>query len=379
MQLRLGLRLSAGLKKGCPVSQAQFSAVPSATVVVPVTNGWGATFQSLLTLAERSGGVRREVIVVDNGCSDETRLALPLLDGVRVIRNERDEGFVHACNQAAAAAQGDVLVFLDRDAEVGAGWLERLAEHFVDPRVAAACPGERLAGAFLAVRTSDYRDVQGLDEKSASAADDLLACFLRRNGRVELAEDVPIKMPAAAAPAPEPTRPPVSIVVPVRDGAATLAACLQAIEGNLRPGDEVVIADGGSEDETLRCAFEFAARHHRNVKVVDHVGGITGALRQGLCAASRELTLMVHPRVAMPSGFIDGMHALLAGHASAGALAVEVPRMGVCVLGPSNDLRAVGESNANALFKQDGVELGRALQRRGKQLAYVPAPVGRAA
>ncbi len=360
------------------MSQAQFAAVPSATVVVPVTNGWGTTFQSLLALAERSGGVRREVIVVDNGCSDETRLALPHLDGVRVIRNERDEGFVHACNQAAAAAKGDVLVFLDRDAEVGNGWLGRLAAHFVDPRVAAACPGESLAGAFLAVRTSDYRDVQGLDEKSPSAADDLLACFLRRNGRVELADDVPIKMPAAAAPAKELTRPPVSIVVPVRDGAATLTACLQAIEGNLRPGDEVVIADGGSDDETLRCAFEFAARHHRGVKVMDHVGGIVGALRQGLGAASQELTLVVHPRVAMPSGFIDGMHTLLTGHANAGALAVEVPRMGVCVLGSSNDLRAIGESDANALFKQDGVELGRALQRVGKQLAYVPAPVDRA-
>jgi glycosyltransferase involved in cell wall biosynthesis len=365
------------------VSQAPFSAVPSATVVVPVTNGWEATFRSLLALAERSGGVRREVIVVDNGSTDDTRLALPHLEGIRVIRNEKDEGFVRACNQAAASAEGDVLVFLDRDAEVGSGWLERLATRFVDARVAAVCPAERFAGAFLAVRTVDYRAMQGLDEKSVSAADVLLGGLLRRGRQVDVAEDVSIQMPAAPVmappPAPAPTHPPVSIVVPVRDGAATLAACLQAIEGNLRAGDEVVIADGGSEDETLRCAFEFAARHHRNVKVVDHVGGTTGALRQGLGAASRELTLIVHPRVAMPRGFVDGTYALLSGHASAGALAVEVPRMGVCVLGRSDDLRAVAESNLNALFKQDGVELGRALQRIGTQLAYVPAPVGRAA
>jgi hypothetical protein len=73
------------------------------------------------------------------------------------------------------------------------------------------------------------------------------------------------------------------------------------------------------------------------------------------------------------------MFALLAGHASAGAVAVEVPRSGVCVLGRAEHLRAVGESSANAFFKHDGVELGRALQRVGTQLAYVPAPVGRAA
>ena len=361
------------------MNQAQISPLPSVSVVVPVTNGWETTFRSLLALAEHSGGVRREGIVVDNGCSDETRLALPHLEGVVAIRNERDEGFARACNQAAAAAQGDVLVLLDRDAEVGSGWLERLAMHFVDARVAAVCPGERLAGAFFAVRTSHYRDAQGLDEKSASAADDLLARLLRRDRRVEVAEDVPMQMLSATEPAREPARSPGSIVVPVRDGGATLAACLQAIEGNLRPGDEVVIADGGSQDETLRHAFEFAARHHRDAKVVDRVGGVTGALRQGLGAASREMILVVHPSVSMPSGFVQGMFALLAGHASAGALAVEVPRTGLCVLARVDSLRAVGETSANALVKQDGVDLGRALQRVGTQLAYVPAPVGRAA
>ena len=373
---------SAALRTPDAAMSTSSHTVPSATVVVPVTNGWEATFRSLLALSERSSGVRREVIVVDNGCTDDTRLALPQLENVRVIRNESDEGFARACNQAAAQAQGDVLVFLDRDAEVSPGWLERLMNHFTDPLVASAGPGERLSGAFLAVRAADYREANGLDEKDPAAAEGLLGGFLRRGRRVVLAEDVPMQVPPPAPP-PEPvppaSHPPVSIVVPVRDAGATLPECLQAIEGNLRPGDEVVIADGGSEDDTLRCAFEFAARHHRIVKVVDHVGGVAGALRQGLGVASREMTLIVSPRVVMPSGFVDGTHALLSGQPTAGALAVEVPRMGICVLGRLDDLRAIATSNVNALFKQDGVDLGRALQQIGKQLAYVPAPVGRAA
>jgi glycosyltransferase involved in cell wall biosynthesis len=353
--------------------------LPSASVVVPITNGWEATFRCVLALAERSAGVRREFIVVDNGSSDETRLALPRLEGLRIIRNERDEGFVRACNQAAAEARGDVLVFLDRDAEVGSGWLERLARHFADEDVAAVGPPESLAGAFLAVRTAEYGAQGGLDEKSPAAADDLLTGFLRRGRRIEIAEDVPVAMPRANAQAAPAPRAPVSIVLPVRNGADTLAACLEAIEPNLGPGDEVVIADGGSEDDTLRHAFEFAARHHRRVKVMDDPGGVAGALRRGLAAATRDLTLVAHPRVAMPVGFLDGMLRLLADHANAGALAVEAPLAGLCVLGRSGDLRAVAGGNVNALFKADGVTLGRALRQLGTQLAYVPAPVGKAA
>jgi glycosyltransferase involved in cell wall biosynthesis len=356
------------------MSQSTFT---SASVVVPVSDGWTTNLRCLLALAERSGGVRREVIVVDNGSTDETQLALPRLEGVRVIRNERDEGFAHACNQAAAGAQGDVLVFLDRDAEVGAGWLQRLAAHFADPAVAAVCPGERHAGSFLAVRAVDYRDGGGLDERGEDAADRLLGGILRRGRRIQIAEDVPVQMAApsaaSAAPAPRTARAPLSIVVPARDAAKTLAACLQAIGANLRTGDEVVIADGGSEDDTLRCAFEFAAQHYRSVKVVQAVGGVTGAVREGLRAAGRELALVVHPRVAMPGGFVDETHALLVDHGSASALAVQVPGTGVCVLGRPEDLRQVADAQCNAFFKDDGVDLGRALQRVGAHLAYVPA------
>jgi len=356
------------------VIESQLSLLPSATIVLPVTNGWETTFRALLALAERSKGTRREVIVVDNGCTDDTRVALPHLEGLRVIRNEKDQGFVRACNQAAANAHGQVLVFLDRDAEVGSGWLERLARIFVDVHVAAVCPPDSLSGAFLAVRTADYRQAGGLDEKSVTAADDLLARLIRSDRRVQVAEDVPVTMPAAPIARPEPIRPPVSVVVPVHDCGPTLAACLRGVERNLLPVDEVLIADGASQDETLRLAYEFASRHHRTARVMDQAGDVTGAALKGLGAASREFALVIHPCVEIPNGFIDGVVALFAGNANAGAIAIQVPRTGVCVFGRSDDMRTVGASDVSALFQDDGLALGRALQRMGSRLAYVPAP-----
>jgi GT2 family glycosyltransferase len=288
------------------VSQAPTSALPSATIVIPVTNGWEATFRSLLALAERCGGVRREVIVVDNGSTDDTRLALPHLEGIRVIRNEKDEGFVRACNQAGASAEGDVLVFLDREAEVGSGWLERLARHFVDPGMAAVCPGESLCGAFLAVRTADYREANGLDEESTTAADELLARLLCRNRRVDVAEDVPIQVSSAVTLAPAPgfalTRSPVSIAVPVHDGAPTRTAqgggeplvsivipafnkwsltyrCLTSLLQHTRSERlETIVVDNGSTDETATALPRLAGiRVHRNAVNL----GFAAACNQG--------------------------------------------------------------------------------------------------
>lgn len=63
-----------------------------------------------------------ELVVVDNG----TGVAV---DANIVIRNQENRGFAVACNQGAAAAHGNHLVFLNNDTEVQAGWLEPLVAH----------------------------------------------------------------------------------------------------------------------------------------------------------------------------------------------------------------------------------------------------------
>lgn len=57
-----------------------------------------------------------EVVIVDDGSTDETGALLARLDGARLLRNPRALGFARACNQAAAEARGATLLLLSQDA-----------------------------------------------------------------------------------------------------------------------------------------------------------------------------------------------------------------------------------------------------------------------
>ena len=89
---------------------AQFTA----TVVIPVWNQWQMT-QACLESLRPTLGVHDTVIVVDNGSEDFTAAGLKQFPWVQVISNEVNQGFAIACNQGAAAATGDVVVFLNND------------------------------------------------------------------------------------------------------------------------------------------------------------------------------------------------------------------------------------------------------------------------
>ncbi len=180
------------------------TSLPTVSLVLPVVDGWERTFRCLMSLVQSSAGVRRETIVVDDGSADDTRLALPKLEGIAFVRNENAEGLARACNQAAARAQGDVLLFLDRDTVVEPGWLPPIAGLFQDPQVAAACPSATsgLQGAFIAVRASDLREAGGWDESRPDAADALLEGFLDAGRRVELVASAAMKLDAPPAPPP---------------------------------------------------------------------------------------------------------------------------------------------------------------------------------
>jgi GT2 family glycosyltransferase len=57
--------------------------------------------------------------------------------GVRVLPNSHEQGLSGARNTAIAEAAGDVVVFLDDDAEARPGWLAALLAPYSDPTVAA--------------------------------------------------------------------------------------------------------------------------------------------------------------------------------------------------------------------------------------------------
>ncbi|HZH31317.1 MAG TPA: glycosyltransferase [Pyrinomonadaceae bacterium] len=115
-----GARLPAGGDDGT---------LPRTSIIIPVFDKVEFTFQCLRSLLREIDFAETEVIVVDNASTDETAALLAHFAGlVRVIRNAENRGFVDACNQGAAVARGEHLVFLNNDTVVLPGWLAALRE-----------------------------------------------------------------------------------------------------------------------------------------------------------------------------------------------------------------------------------------------------------
>jgi GT2 family glycosyltransferase/glycosyltransferase involved in cell wall biosynthesis len=101
---------------------------PRITLVILAWNHWQLTERCLETLAatDLDGA---EVVVVDNGSTDETPERLARISWVRTLRLPRNVGFVRGNNAGiAAAAPGSDVVLLNNDLELTQrDWLARLA------------------------------------------------------------------------------------------------------------------------------------------------------------------------------------------------------------------------------------------------------------
>jgi len=71
-----------------------------------------------------------EVIVVDNDSRDGTQEYLRSQGDIRMILNGGNNGFSKGCNQGAAIAKGEFVIFLNPDTWVTKGWTDAMARHF---------------------------------------------------------------------------------------------------------------------------------------------------------------------------------------------------------------------------------------------------------
>ncbi|MEM7500333.1 MAG: glycosyltransferase family 2 protein [Pseudomonadota bacterium] len=180
------------------------------------------------------------VIVVDNeGLDASAQLAEAA--GATVIRNTRNVGFGAACNQGAVLVRTPLVLFLNPDARLSPGSLERMVGELTSvPGIAATGPVlarsghvdlprcnslldihcepgfstlpktatdvRFLSGAAMLVRTDVFRQIGGFDERIFLYLEDDDLCFrLRRQGhRLRLVTDAVVaheRTPAAEVPA----------------------------------------------------------------------------------------------------------------------------------------------------------------------------------
>lgn len=132
------------------------SDAPRASIVIPVYNQFAFTLACLRALAEHPPSVPHEVIVVDDGSSDETATSLAQIGGLRYHRRAANGGFIASCNDGASVAQGEYLVFLNNDTVPQPGWLEALLGTF------ATHPRTGLAGAQLLYPDGRLQEAGGL-------------------------------------------------------------------------------------------------------------------------------------------------------------------------------------------------------------------------
>ncbi|HET9033062.1 MAG TPA: glycosyltransferase, partial [Dokdonella sp.] len=119
------------------------SAQPRVSIVIPVHNKFAYTAACLRSLVEHADATAFEVIVVDDLSTDSTAARLAEIDGIRVIRNAENLGFVGSCNAGAEVARGEFVLFLNNDTVVTADWLEALIRCF-DEESEAGLVGSRL-------------------------------------------------------------------------------------------------------------------------------------------------------------------------------------------------------------------------------------------
>jgi GT2 family glycosyltransferase/tetratricopeptide (TPR) repeat protein len=112
---------------------------PAATVVILAWNAWAHT-RACLDSLQPTIRPDDQVVVVDNGSSDGTGVGLTQYRWLEVVTNPDNRGFAPGCNQGAAMARGEMIVFLNNDTLVSDGWLDELLAPFADGAVGATGP-----------------------------------------------------------------------------------------------------------------------------------------------------------------------------------------------------------------------------------------------
>lgn len=193
------------------------------SVIVPIHGQAELTAECLASLFETDAGCPFELILVDNGSDPSTAALLDRCAAARaatrLVRNWENLNFALGCNIGFAASRGGIVVFLNNDTRVSAGWLGALVSPLSHPDIGAVQPkllfpdgtvqsfgtvvGERsgipyelyrglpggaphlgrprtldlVSGACLAIRAADFAALRGFDPIFMNGQEDSDLCM----------------------------------------------------------------------------------------------------------------------------------------------------------------------------------------------------------
>lgn len=199
---------------------------PQVSIVIPVYNQFGYTYNCLRSILEHSGNVSYEVIIADDCSTDHVKELEKVVSGITVLHNKENLKFLLNCNHAVEHARGKYILFLNNDTQVQPDWLNplvRLVEederigmvgsklvyptgqlqeaggilwkdgsawnygHLMNPEEPEYCyvkEADYISGAAIMIRASLWKEIGGFDERFAPAyyEDTDLAFEVRKHG-----------------------------------------------------------------------------------------------------------------------------------------------------------------------------------------------------
>lgn len=116
---------------------------PLASIVIPVYNRAGPLLERALKSAENQTDRDFEVIVVDDGSTDNLKTVLPPVVGENKVKYVRQEhvGVSAARNLGVRHTNGDIIVFLDSDDELSPDYLSSVKKYFSECDAEVLVPG----------------------------------------------------------------------------------------------------------------------------------------------------------------------------------------------------------------------------------------------
>ena len=101
---------------------------PMVSIIIPVYNQLTYTYKCLKSILKHTKDVSYEIIIADDVSSDGTKVLSKYVNGIKIVRNKKNYGFLKNCNNASNYAKGKYILFLNNDTKVTENWLSSLVE-----------------------------------------------------------------------------------------------------------------------------------------------------------------------------------------------------------------------------------------------------------